>query len=191
LDESSNSRFNRIVHECLDVAWRTARRAGVRPEAVDDVIQEAFLVVGRRLRDIAPQSERAFVAATTLRAAANWQRGTRRRREDLVESVEGVLSSSAAAGPPLPEEVALQREGLALLGVALDAMTEPQREVFVLSELEQLCAREVSELLQLPEAAVVSRLRRAREVFRKFCVEQQELAASSVADSSGGALFHV
>jgi hypothetical protein len=53
-------------------------------------------------------------------------------------------------------------------------MTEGQREVFILTELEELTAREVGLHLGLPEAAVVSRLRRAREVFKGFCASWQE-----------------
>ena len=52
-------------------------------------------------------------------------------------------------------------------------MTPGQRVVFTLFELEELTAREIAEQLELPEAAVVSRLRRAREVFQSFCRRRQ------------------
>ena len=57
-------------------------------------------------------------------------------------------------------------------------MTELQREVFILMELEQLTAREVAEQIQIAEAAVVSRLRRAREVFYEFCQSRADAARS-------------
>ena len=61
---------------------------------------------------------------------------------------------------------------LELLQTGLESMTEQQRETFILFELEQLTAREIAEQLQLPEAAVVSRVRRARAAFASFLERQ-------------------
>jgi DNA-directed RNA polymerase specialized sigma24 family protein len=58
-------------------------------------------------------------------------------------------------------------------------MTDAQREVFILSELEQLTASEAAEQLALQEGAVVSRLRRARAVFQEFCDDWQTGATNS------------
>ena len=48
-------------------------------------------------------------------------------------------------------------------------MTEPQRVTFVLFELEELRASEIAVELGIEEAAVVSRLHRARSVLRRVC----------------------
>lgn len=56
---------------------------------------------------------------------------------------------------------------------ALSEMTEAQRVAFVLFELEELSAKEIAEQLDVPEAAVVSRVRRAREEFQRFCNRYQ------------------
>jgi DNA-directed RNA polymerase specialized sigma24 family protein len=52
-------------------------------------------------------------------------------------------------------------------------MTPRQRVVFTLFDLEEFSAREIAEQLEIPEAAVVSRLRRGREVFQNFCRRRQ------------------
>lgn len=57
-------------------------------------------------------------------------------------------------------------------------MTEAQRVTFVLFELEELRASEIATELGVAEAAVVSRLHRARGVMRRIC-ERQELAAKA------------
>jgi DNA-directed RNA polymerase specialized sigma24 family protein len=44
---------------------------------------------------------------------------------------------------------------------------------FILYELEELSAKEIAEQLAVPEAAVVSRVRRAREEFQRFCGRYQ------------------
>ena len=74
--------------------------------------------------------------------------------------------------------VAPRARQLALLTRALDAMTPAQREAFTLFDLEQLTAREIAEQLGLPEAAIVSRVRRAREVFRRTLAEDAQRYAA-------------
>jgi RNA polymerase sigma-70 factor (ECF subfamily) len=168
-----------IVLEHLDAIWRTARRLGVPASDVDDVAQEVALVVLRRESVIQPGKERAFVIGSTARIASNWRRSRRRQPQPLAAA-----AGSAEVGPAPPEapegafdpaqEASLERaQGLALLEEALQEMTPGQRLVFSLFELEEFSAREIAEQLEIPEAAVVSRLRRGREVFQRFCRRRQ------------------
>lgn len=177
--QSDAERTERVVHivrQHLDVVHRMARRLGVTSRDLEDVAQEVMLVVVRRLETIDPSKERAFVAATTVRVTANWRRQRRRRPEEPSNELELLHSLH---GPQLPGTVRAQGEQgverarkLELLSAALGSMTEPQREAFILFELEQLTAREIAEQLQQPEAAIVSRVRRARAAFASF-VENQ------------------
>lgn len=172
-------RFRRIVEDHVDAVWRVARRCGITDTHLDDIVQEVFLVVSRRLHEIGAEGERAFVVGATVRVSANWRRSLRRRLEDCSAQLDDPSSE------PSPETFAIRRQGLQLLDSALDDMTDLQREVFVLTELEQLTAREVAEQLQIPEAAVVSRLRRAREVFKQFCVRAEQAPGTTHLSGSG------
>jgi RNA polymerase sigma-70 factor, ECF subfamily len=165
-----------IVRQHLDLVYRMARRLGVTSRDLEDVAQEVMLVVVRRLEVIEPSKERAFIAATTVRVTANWRRQRRRRPEEPSDQLELL---HALDGPQLPRttpahgEYGVERaRKLELLQTALASMTEQQRETFILFELEQLTAREIAEQLELPEAAVVSRVRRAREAFAKSLRQQ-------------------
>jgi len=165
-----------IVRGHLDLVYRMARRLGVTSRDLEDVAQDVMLVVVRRVDAIEPSKERAFVAATTVRVTANWRRQRRRRPEEPSDQLEAL---HALNGPQLPRTAPAQGEQgverarkLELLQAALESMTEQQRETFLLFELEQLTAREIAEQLELPEAAVVSRVRRARTAFAK-ALEQQ------------------
>jgi RNA polymerase sigma-70 factor (ECF subfamily) len=181
-----------IVRQHLDLIYRMARRLGVTSRDLEDVVQEVMLVVVRRLEVIEPGKERAFAAATTVRVAANWRRQRRRRPEEPSDQLEAL---HALDGPELPRTRPSQGEHgvdrarkLELLSAALESMTEQQRETFILFELEQLTAREIAEQLQLPEAAIVSRVRRARAAFatsleRQRCADERE--AQSVAAIDG------
>jgi RNA polymerase sigma-70 factor, ECF subfamily len=168
-----SERVERIVREQLDTVWRTARRLGVSNAELDDVAQEVMLVVVRRIDAIETAKERAFVAATTVRVAANWRRRERRHPErpsDVLDALGSDPDYPVSRHGLEPAEQGVERaRKLQFLNAALDAMTEPQRVAFILFELEELTAREIAEQLQLPEAAVVSRARRAREAFANFC----------------------
>jgi RNA polymerase sigma-70 factor (ECF subfamily) len=164
------ARVEQIFHRHLDAVWRAARTLGVAPRDQEDVVQEVMLVCVRRLGDIEPERERAFLLATTAKVVANWRRGRRRRPAEPVESVD------ALGGPAL--EPALRRDGpaealerkreLELVQSALEQMTEPQRTAFALFELEGLSAREIAEQLGASESVVFARVSRARAVFQRY-----------------------
>ncbi|MEO8177257.1 MAG: sigma-70 family RNA polymerase sigma factor [Deltaproteobacteria bacterium] len=169
----ASARVECIVRRHLDAVWRTARDLGVPPRDVDDVVQEVMLVVVRRLDDIEPERERAFVLGATARIAANWRRRRRRHPEDLtdsLDSVSGVYEVAAGRGAfPGPEQACERSEKLELLSRALEQMPAPLRVAFTLFELEELTAKEIADQLGVPPSAVFSRVRRAWVVFRQCC----------------------
>jgi RNA polymerase sigma-70 factor, ECF subfamily len=172
------SRIHAIAQAHLDAVWRTARDLGVDQRDLEDVLQEVLLVVVRRIDDIRADRERAFVLAATARVVANWRRTRRRRPLELSEELDALAPLAAAASglAPGPERALEHSERLELLKRALAAMTEGQRVAFTLFELEQLTAREIAEQLGVPEAAIVSRVRRAWEVFHDCCESATSLA---------------
>jgi RNA polymerase sigma-70 factor (ECF subfamily) len=171
-EQESERRFGTLVEAHLDALYRTVRRLGAREGDAEDLVQEVLVVLARRLDDIEIGKERAFALATAARVASEFRRRERWRREDLVaeldaegEQVHALASATAAGGERRVEHA----EALELLRAGLDAMTEGQRVTFVLFELEELRASEIAAELGLAEAAVVSRLHRARSVMRRIC----------------------
>jgi len=165
-----SARVEQIVARHVDAIWRTARELGILPRDLDDVVQEVLVVCVRRLSDIEPERERAFLLATTSRVAANWRRTRRRRPADPVDSFDEIPEGPRARGPA--EALERKRE-LELVQAALDEMNEQQREVFTLFELEELTAREIAEQLGLSESVVFARAQRARAVFQR-CLSRAE-----------------
>lgn len=180
-----------VMHRQLDAMYRTARRLGVSEADVEDVIQDVLLVVLRRLDDIEPDKERAFVVGVTARTAQTWHRRRRRHPEDAHEALDDLSAARASLSPwqqaPDPGTAGGERhveraQQLELLEAALERMTEPQRVAFVAFELEELSARQVAEQLGVSEGTVVSRVRRAREVFWEL--QGQRLADEAAADEA-------
>jgi RNA polymerase sigma-70 factor (ECF subfamily) len=159
-----------MVDDHFDAVWRALRRLGAPDATVDDASQQVFLVALRRLDDIEVGRERAYLLGIAVRVASDARRAARRRREvPMDDDVAETLSARAtrAAVPPLPDEILDQRRALAALSAALDEMPAELREAFVLFDLEELSATEVARVLGIPVGTVASRVRRARERFRR------------------------
>jgi RNA polymerase sigma-70 factor (ECF subfamily) len=69
---------------------------------------------------------------------------------------------------PGPDELMRQQEGYALLQSFVQALSDDQRDVFVLHDLESMSAPEVADTLGLKLNTVYSRLRLARKRFTRF-----------------------
>lgn len=154
-------RFAALVTQYHGKVWRSLRRLGVWESDADDATQQVFMVAHRRLADIAPENEQAFLLQTALRVASDFRRTRKRRREDETGEIP-VLADTAAN----PEEATDRLRARVLLDRVLEAMPADLRRVFVLFELEELTTSEAAEVLHIPRGTVASRLRRARAAFR-------------------------
>jgi RNA polymerase sigma-70 factor (ECF subfamily) len=143
--------------------WRALRRRGLSPDTAADATQETFLIAARRLSDIQPDSERAFLLGTALRAAHTLRRKTVRLEFD--EDMDQHVSQSGD-----------DRADVQLCDLALSKVNPELAEVFVLYEIEGLSSPEIAALLEIPLGSVASRLRRAREQFRVAVTRIERIA---------------
>jgi RNA polymerase sigma-70 factor (ECF subfamily) len=139
---------------------------GVRAPHVEDVYQEVFIVVHRRLATFAGQSAiTTWLYEICFRVAAGYRRKAHFRREELVQdwSVLDTLDSEIAS----PErQLATARQARQLERI-LDAMPLQYRVVFVMFEIEGLTSEQISSSLGAPLGTVHSRLYRARKRFAR------------------------
>lgn len=159
--------FSEVYDQYFEFVWRIARRLGVATDAIDDVVQETFLVIHRRLAEERTSSLRTWIYGITAHMVRNHRRSLRRKSPHAVGAPgpdPDALEDSRASGP----EVSAQRaEAARTLHRMLEALDEEKREVFVLVELEQLTAPEVADALDIKLNTVYSRLRVAREEFEE------------------------
>jgi RNA polymerase sigma-70 factor (ECF subfamily) len=148
-----------LFHAHFDLVWRTVRRLGVPPAAIDDAAQEVFVIASRKLDVIEPGKERAFLYAIAMRVASDARRANNRRGTPV--AVEDSLVDAA----PSPEDLLDQKRAREHLDALIARMPDDLRDVFVLYELEGLTMAEIATALELAPGTVASRLRRARELF--------------------------
>lgn len=155
--------FDAVYDEWFDFVWRSARRLGVDEPAVDDVAQDVFLVVHRRLSDFEGRSSlKTWLFSITLRVVSDWRR-TRRRKGGLSPLPDD--DTLADRQSVEPGRVLEKAEAVRLLYRLLDELDDDKRSVFVLAELEGQTAPEIATALGVPVNTVYSRLRVARERF--------------------------
>jgi RNA polymerase sigma-70 factor, ECF subfamily len=137
------------------------RKLGLRDDAVDDAVQEVFLVAYKRggYRQ-GPASPRTWLGAITIRVAANARRARQRSRETVDERV---LENFAASFSP--DALAEQREELGQVERALGSMSDGLREAFLRFTVAGHSCEEIARSQGVPTGTVYSRLHAARSSF--------------------------
>jgi RNA polymerase sigma-70 factor (ECF subfamily) len=152
-----------VFEQHLAFVWRSARRLGVQPAYLDDVVQEVFVVVHRRAAGFEGRSAlRTWLFGITRRVVRDHFRGQRRKPAELVGQPVAVDTSVPDAEAQLGA-----REAQALLHALLATLDDDKREVFVLSELEQMSMPEIAAALELNVNTAYARLRAARAAFEQ------------------------
>lgn len=160
--------------------WRTLRRLGFSPEAAADATHQAYLIAAERISQILLGSEKAFLFATAIQLAKTVAR--KGRRLDLTADVENNHAQALDPGQTLVDrQVALQ-----LLEKVLRHMDADLVAVFSLYELEGMSSPEIAEILEIPLGTVASRLRRARETFRKGAAQLEQAGSLQFSKSPKG-----
>jgi RNA polymerase sigma-70 factor (ECF subfamily) len=154
--------FAGVFAEHAPHIWRAVRSLGVREADIEDVCQDVFVIVYLKLATFEGRSSlRSWIYGIALRVVADHRKKAYRVRERLVENLpEAVFDASQ-------EQAAVQRQAWEKLDRLLDSLSEEQRRVFVLYELEQLSMREVASILECPLQTAYSRLAVAREVVQR------------------------
>lgn len=171
--------FEVLAEQNIDFVFRCLRRSGLDEATADDAVQQVFVIASTKLASIEGGKEKAFLYGTARNVAAQQRRAHARRAEvEYVESSDhedGGITQSGT-GPSL-EELLDQRRARELLDEVLASLPDNLRDVFVLSEVEELSASEVAECLEIPLGTVASRLARAREVFDQTLARIQKRRA--------------
>ncbi len=174
ISEPAQGEFRAIFHAHAPFVWRVLRRLGVAESDVEDVAQETFLVVHRRLADFEGRSQlRTWIYGICIRVASDHRRRAHVRREQATDRPPERVGSA-----PQPKELE-QRQARALLDAALARLDDDKRAVFVLFEIEEVPMKEVAEALGCPLQTAYSRLHAARRELRT--------SLAMLRDENGGA----
>jgi RNA polymerase sigma-70 factor (ECF subfamily) len=165
-----------IFEEHADFVWRVLARAGVRDADLKDASQEVFIVVANKLDQLERAREdgtktTSWLYAIAVRVAANHRRKVQRKREDLTDAPDDAAGADMGDDPERAAVVAQAREQLADL---LAELSDDQRIVFELFELEEMTCQAIADRLGIPLGTVYTRLRAARTTLAAHAARLEE-----------------
>jgi len=158
-DAPVNMDFPAVYREHHRFVWRILQAMGVPRPTLEDTVQDVFLVVYRRQKDYDPATSiRSWLFGISRRLAAHVHRGRQRGERHLRALPGPEPAADAAAHVARAEAVSLVTDFIA-------GLSEGQRLVFALADIEAMSAPEIADVVGIPLNTVYSRLRAARRRF--------------------------
>jgi RNA polymerase sigma-70 factor (ECF subfamily) len=182
--------FEQVTLPHLDAAYNLGRWLVRDPSIAEDVVQHAYERACKYFAAFRGGSGRSWLlqivrntAYSTLKAQGrgievSLSSGTHAADEDGVDI-------DVPDPSPSPEATLAQRQDLAALDDALNALPVAWRECLILREVEALTYKEMAQIMDVPIGTVMSRLARARQALQAmFPVRCARVARSASSDSS-------
>jgi RNA polymerase sigma-70 factor (ECF subfamily) len=175
-DGASEERLEALISQHFRFVYRVLCRSGLSAADADDATQQVFMTAARKIDEIRPGCEQAFLYGTAQRLARNHRRGLRRRLEVGLDAsdTEPRLTHHEGAALPSPEVQAQLSEARSLLDRLLAELPPELSRVLVLAEIEQLELADIAKLEEIPQGTAASRLRRARARFQALLADVPE-----------------
>ena len=173
LRSGNRAEIARLVDAHSTKIYRLGLKMLANPQDAEDVLQNTFLKAIQAL----PKFEgRSNIATWLYRIAVNESLMLIRRRKpefDFASKIEGdeddeLLLTQFSDWCCLPESELVSSEAQNYLDKAIQELSEKLRVVFVLRDIEKISITETSEALNISEAAVKTRLLRARLQLREM-----------------------
>lgn len=170
--KGDNEAFAALYEELFDGLYYRALKTTKSPDDAADVVQDTMVDIYRNLDKL--KNERAFVSyvnrmvygksVDVLRAKKRW---------DTTDELQ-LLQVEETNDDFIPEEYLETQEKRQIVLEAIDALSDNLRVIVLLYYYEQLTTPEIASSLQLGEAAVRTRLSRARSALKRSLMGYEE-----------------
>ncbi|MEP6536589.1 MAG: RNA polymerase sigma factor [Bryobacteraceae bacterium] len=162
----NDAAFNQVVLAYRKRILGTISRLIGRPEDVEDVGQEVFLRLYFSLDQLrTPEVFEPWLYRLTVNAAYDYLRRQKRRHESRMSdlSEQQVMMADAVAGGKVSKEELRRTNVKEFVDSLLDSVSEEDRVLLTLKEVEGLSLKELEQVYQVNENALKVRLFRARQ----------------------------
>lgn len=168
-----------LARRCRRAAYLLAVQLLRDSEAAHDLAQDAVLSFFASLGRFRPgRPIEPWLFAIVRNRARDLARRRRARPTEPLERSEDEPPRPVIDAAPGPEADTARRELQTLLWRALATLPEPQREILVLRDYQDLTYEEIARVLDVPLGTVMSRLHRARRAARAAVERERGLAAA-------------
>jgi RNA polymerase sigma-70 factor, ECF subfamily len=177
--------FSELYNDWFSEVYRWLRALGAPSRDREDLAQEVFVVVRRRLSDFDGRNVAGWLYQIARRQVLRHKRLAWVRRAfglGSLPSAERALADEAAhelqgAASPSPLAALEDKERRALLDRLVAGLSEKRRAVLVLFELDGYTGEEIADILDVPLNTVWTRLHHARRDFLEALAQARALEA--------------
>lgn len=159
--------FEVLFRKYRDMVGRLSYSIIKDDAAVDDIVQEVFLLAYRHLAKFRGQSAfKTWLYRITVNEAIRYSNKGKRWQplpEFEVEPSQVPSTLVVMESGENPERILIDGQQKAMVHQALDTLKPQHRMILVLYYLEDQSVQEISEILKIPEGSVKSRLYYARD----------------------------
>ena len=171
-DQGRHVDFEQVILPHLDAAHNLARWLVRDPSIAEDVVQDAYERACKYFAAFRGGSGRAWLLQIVRNAAYSTLKAQRRRMEVSLSSGmraddEDGVDMDVPDSSRGPEATLAQRQDLAAMDDALNALPVAWRECLILREVEALSYKEMARIMEVPIGTVMSRLARARQALQR------------------------
>ena len=179
--------FGQVVSIYRKRIMGTISRLIGRPEDVEDVAQDVFLRLYFSLDQLrTAEVFEPWLYRLTVNACYDYLRRQRRRHESRMSdlSEQQVLVADAVAGGKVDQEEQYHRGVKEFVNTLLQGVSEEDRLLLVLKEVEGLSLKELEKIYNVKENALKVRLFRARQRVLKAFEATKDGAAQTLRDAT-------
>ncbi len=145
--------------EHFDFIWRSVRGLGITPSTVDDVTQDVFVVVHRKLATLQdPTALRSWLFGIARRICRDYRRSAARKGPHLELDAQREVDVGDD-----PQQSAANRQALDVVRAYADGLDDERRALFFLALVEGLSIAETAETLGQNVNTTYSRVRVMRK----------------------------
>jgi RNA polymerase sigma factor (sigma-70 family) len=168
--------FERIYRSEARIVACQLRRCGVPPRDLDDATQEVFLVLFRRLAEVADAPCAGWLCGVARHVSRSYRRSTRRHNlESCTECVHTETTTVEDAESLRADDRLARTQVRRVVAQALARLDGKKREVILLTHVEELTAGQIARRIAASPHTVASRLRAARRQVQRSLRQTADL----------------
>ena len=173
-EQDTHARVTELVEEYSTTLYRVAYSVTRNAADAEDVVQETFLRVLRHRNKLADVRDyRVWLVRITWNLVLDRKRRAKTRPQaDDFDEVARVLPTGALSA----EKVAITAQRYAQILRHIDTLPVKEREVLLLSAVQELSTVEIALVLKTTESTVRSRLYRARHALAALLEQEGTLS---------------
>jgi RNA polymerase sigma-70 factor (ECF subfamily) len=168
-EADSRPDFEQVYRNWFPHVVRWARALGGPTSDLDDVAQEVFVVVQRKIVSFDGENLPAWLFHITTKKVSEQRRRAWFRRVFSRPDPDALSLLSSTGDPSADLERKRRQETLYRI---LDRISDKHRAVFVLFEVEEYSGEQISQILDVPLATVWTRLHHARKQLARLAAEE-------------------